>query len=193
MKRHGILLIWSAALSLSGCASYFNTGETDKFACPGIPNGVSCATPREAYNLSHGSTPDTRPVDSAGSATIGKSAPAPDASPVGASPMADFGRAVRGNEPRAVREAATVMRIKIFPWVDQNDDLHMGSVLFTEIQARRWSFGKESRSPVVIRGRPLEDPAPGSEARDQSSAGPILPTARSNPALLPRGGAKGDL
>lgn len=193
MKRLGFLLMSCTALSLSGCASYFNTGETDKFACPGIPNGVSCATPREAYNLSHGSTPDIRPADSAGSATFGKSAPAPEAAPVAPSPMVGVGRIVRGNEPRAVREAATVMRIKIFPWVDQNDDLHMGSVLFTEIQARRWSFGKESRSPVVIRGRPLDDPAPGSDVRDQASAGALPPTARSNPALLPRGGAKGDL
>lgn len=193
MKRLGLLMMSCAALWLPGCASYFNTGETDKFACPGIPNGVSCATPREAYNLSHGSTTDPRPADTAGSATAGKSAPTPDAGLAAPSPMAGFGRMMRGNEPRAVREAATVMRIKVFPWVDQNDDLHMGSVLFTEIQARRWSFGKESRSPVVIRGRPLEDPTSGSEARDQTTAGPLPPSARSNPALLPRDGAKGDL
>jgi len=46
------------------------------------------------------------------------------------------------NLPLPVLEPAKVMRIWIAPWEDSKKDLHWPSYLFTEIQPRKWSFGK---------------------------------------------------
>lgn len=40
-----------------------------------------------------------------------------------------------------VRTPATVMRIWIAPWIDKNDDLHLPSHLYTEVEPRKWSIG----------------------------------------------------
>lgn len=40
-----------------------------------------------------------------------------------------------------VRSPATVMRIWIAPWIDKNDDLHLPSYLYTEVEPRKWSIG----------------------------------------------------
>lgn len=185
---------------LPGCATYFNTGDTDKFVCPGIPKGVSCKTPREAYDLSTQGVAVVPPTAADGSITgalrdgAGDEADIPAPAAPAAATAAGLIQMARRSEPRAVREPATVMRIKVFPWVDGNDDLHMGSVLFTEIQGRRWSFGKSVPAPVVIRGRPLEDTDPDADARPGANpAGSPANSSRPNPGLLPRGGARGDL
>jgi conjugal transfer pilus assembly protein TraV len=35
------------------------------------------------------------------------------------------------------------MRIWIAPWIDKNDDLHLPSFLYTEVQARKWNLGEQ--------------------------------------------------
>ena len=179
MKRIAIL----AAIVLPGCATVLNTGDSDKLTCqPG--KGTSCATPMQAYAA-------TNP------AAVAASPPPPSRS-TGANAKGNqvlgAGRAVLSNVPKAVREPATIMRIKIYPWIDQNDDLHMGHVLYTEIQGRRWAMGKPvPRNATPIRTAPLEDPQAGAKVAAPEPATKPQESIGNGDPLLPKGGARGDL
>ncbi|TRZ64352.1 MAG: hypothetical protein D4S02_10915 [Rhodocyclaceae bacterium] len=179
----------AATVALTGCASFLNTGDSDNLSCS-PPN---CVTPRQAYQMSNGSI-DSLPVATAGMPMAAPAAPPAIAPPKGALGVA---RLAKAGAPTAIREPATIMRIKIFPWVDLNDDLHLGSTIYTEIQSRRWSFGKLApRIPVAMRGNPLDSAAP--EQREKPGDGPIKSAPAPAPSgdagsLLPKGGAKGDL
>lgn len=115
---------------LSGCAN-------NKYACKGQPDGVTCADPVTVYRL----TEDADQVVSSEGKSRGKSG----------EPMADNNKkrkeVVEGvlrppvDMARPVLEPAQVLRIWIAPWVDESQDLHGASYVFTEITPRRWSFG----------------------------------------------------
>jgi conjugal transfer pilus assembly protein TraV len=146
---------------LAGCASVLNTADHDEFACPGMPAGVMCKSPVQVYRATHGATHDrdsgtaepplkkTSPsaLDSFGDSsdlvsiqaekaarTKPPSLPLPTHLPLSQS--------ASPNLPLPILEPARVMRIWIAPWEDGKKDLHWPSYLFTEIQPRKWSFGK---------------------------------------------------
>ncbi|WP_370649226.1 TraV family lipoprotein [Cupriavidus sp. EM10] len=72
------------------------------------------------------------------------------------------GSAQANGTARPVRKPAQVMRIWIAPWIDSKDDLHYPSYLYTEVQPRRWSFGKSefAGKGMVVPHRELAAVAP---------------------------------
>lgn len=151
-------------LSLAGCASVFDpNGASATYTCedPNDPtttvDGVTCKTPIAIYKSTHGA-PEVRESDLPIGVTlkdynqgrVGGNENAPNAH----MPHPALGMTYHiGNrlEPqgqpdfaRPVRSPAQIMRIWIAPWIDQADDLHFPSYVYTEIQPRRWNFGVES-------------------------------------------------
>ena len=162
-----IFLLGIVAALLSGC-SVFAPGSSD-FACPGMPKGVTCKTPREVYDISTGKTPKK-----------GKAAKTGDYDP---SPVEVLLVGNGGNnlEPVPVLEQAKVMRIWIAPWEDSKKDLHWPSYLFTEIHPRKWSFGKSEFTgsrPVVphLMVRPSAQPSVPDRA-ESGRAGAVQPVS----------------
>lgn len=153
------------ALLLTGCASVLNTANHDEFACPGMPAGVMCKSPLQVYHATdeanHGVTPDRNSVtaapakrsggktsqatsdDGSGLVSLQTEKAARDKPPALPLPLHfPIAQSASPNLPLPVLEPAKVMRIWIAPWEDSKKDLHWPSYLFTEIQPRKWSFGK---------------------------------------------------
>ncbi|WP_394697362.1 type IV conjugative transfer system lipoprotein TraV [Pseudoxanthomonas japonensis] len=42
----------------------------------------------------------------------------------------------------AYRESAKIMRIFVAPWEDEQGDLHMGGIIYSEIEPRKWRVGQ---------------------------------------------------
>ncbi|APO97734.1 MULTISPECIES: TraV family lipoprotein [Xanthomonas] len=42
----------------------------------------------------------------------------------------------------AYRESAKIMRIYVAPWEDEQGDLHMGGIIYSEIEPRKWRVGQ---------------------------------------------------
>lgn len=156
-----IFLLGVVVSLLSGC-SIFAPGSSD-FACPGMPKGVTCKTPREVYDISTGKTPKK-----------GKAAKAGDYDP---SPVEVLlvGRGGSNLEPVPVLEQAKVMRIWIAPWVDKNKDLHWPGMIFTQVQARQWSVGNDNfegiEPPVPHRSMSMGPPLSKKSSEGESGDG----------------------
>lgn len=157
------------ALLLTGCASVLNTADHNEFACPGMPAGVMCKSPLQVYHAtddsSHGATPDRDSVTAApakrsggqtsqatsddgfGLVSLQTEKAARDKPPALPLPLhlpthLPNSQSASPNLPLPILVPAKVMRIWIAPWEDSKKDLHWPSYLFTEIQPRKWSFGK---------------------------------------------------
>lgn len=163
------LLPLTLVLMLTGCANVLNTANHDEFACPGMPDGVMCKSPLQVYHAthdaSHGATPDrdsepAAPAKGSGSQTsqaafddgsglvsrqtvkAARDKPSALTLPLHLPTHLPNAQSMSPNLPLPVLEPAKVMRIWIAPWEDSKKDLHWPSYLFTEIQPRKWSFGK---------------------------------------------------
>ena len=155
----------SAVILLAGCASTLNTADHDAFACPGMPAGVICKSPVQVYRATNGATHDRDSVPVAPS--VKQASPASLDSFTDGSDLVSIQteksarertsipplstqfpahlpitESASPNLPLPILEPARVMRIWIAPWEDGKKDLHWPSYLFTEIQPRKWSFGK---------------------------------------------------
>lgn len=57
----------------------------------------------------------------------------------------------------AYRESAKIMRIFVAPWEDERGDLHMGGVIYSEIEPRKWRIGQRvpdaSNTFSLLRGQ----------------------------------------
>lgn len=152
MKRILALAVMIGALQ--GC-SILNTVANNEFSCPGMPNGVSCKTPREVYNMTNGDK-------AASSGTAAGDVPTyVFATKPGSGQLA----------PVPVLEQAKVMRVWIAPWVDSNKDLHWPGLMFTEIRPRKWHFGEEAFDGVEppVPHRMYESASQTQEKADGSS------------------------
>ncbi|ABO59644.1 type IV conjugative transfer system lipoprotein TraV (plasmid) [Burkholderia vietnamiensis] len=138
-------------LLATGCSSVFNTADNDSFSCPGMPQGIICKTPMAVYKSTNHMPaptdndtpygPNVKQVgvkfgDDQGNVVRPELAASAASSLPGLTPVSATASA------RPVRTPAQVMRIWIAPWIDSKDDLHYPSYLFTEVQPRRWSYGK---------------------------------------------------
>lgn len=197
-------------LLASGCGTVLNTADSDEYGCTPGEAKVTCRTPTAIYRSTNGSPPVvetdapvawSKLIRDTGGELVEEAADAdakvrgaaraenPQASARGASSdrgvpglnahtLGLVGATVGG---RPVREPAQVMRIWIAPWIDKNDDLHYPSYLFTEIQPRRWTFGKQAfagRGVVV----PHKDFASTEPQRSTASAAEQAPRASAKPA-----------
>lgn len=151
-----IVLVLVVSTFLGGC-SVFSPGGSEEFACPGMPKGVVCKTPREVYKLSDKEKPKKGGKSSAGEMPLYVFATQPQD---------------RNLAPVPVLEQATVMRIWISPWVDRNKDLHWPGLVFTQIQPRQWHFGQDEfdgvEPPVPHK---MYDSTPTVPARAEPSTG----------------------
>lgn len=126
--RFKLLALGASVLFLQGC-SVLSPGSSD-YACPGMPKGVVCKTPRAVYDISTGvsgkngkSTYNPGPVEAI---LVGR----------------DHGDV--NTEPLPVLEQARVMRIWIAPWTDKNKDQHWPGLIFTVMQTHQWRVGDDS-------------------------------------------------
>ena len=138
---------------VAGCSSV----GSSRPSCPGYPEGVSCKSPAEVYEMTHGD--EWRhviegPHDEGTNTQSGGPAAPELPSPV------EMARqmALPPGSPVPVMEPAQAMRIWIAPWVDGNQDLHWPEYVFTEVTPRRWSWGEKPvrsstlSAPVMMRG-----------------------------------------
>ncbi|WP_049820962.1 TraV family lipoprotein [Methylibium petroleiphilum] len=204
-----LLLAMGVTLLASGCGTILNTAGSDEYGCTPGEAKVTCRTPTAIYRSTNGSPPVAE-TDSpvAWSKLIrGTSGALVEEQPDAAAPIPGVARSdASGGERRTpnersvpglnaqtlglvgatiggrpVREPAQVMRIWIAPWIDKNDDLHYPSYLFTEVQARRWTFGKQAfagRGVVV----PHKDFASTDPQRSTASAAEQAPRGFAKPA-----------
>ena len=190
------LLPWSIAFLLAGCASALNTADHDEFACPGMPAGVMCKSPVQVYHATHGRDSVTaepsknreEPAsldfldDGSGLASIqtDKVARVRQSTQPFPLPLA-IAQSASPNLPLPVLEPARVMRIWIAPWEDGKKDLHWPSYLFTEIQPRKWSFGKSEFTgsrPVIPYLMVMPSAQPAVPGRAESGrAGAVQPVS----------------
>lgn len=171
------LLPLSIASLLAGCASALNTADREKFSCPGMPAGVMCKSPVQVYRDTDGrDSLAAEPVEnSVGPDAVGKPALQALSPPlfIASSPPASL--------PLPVLEPAKILRIWIAPWEDGKKDLHWPSYLFTEIQPRKWSFGKTEFTgsrPVVPHLMAISSAQPTvSDRGDSGRAGAVQPVS----------------
>jgi conjugal transfer pilus assembly protein TraV len=193
MKKR-LLIATLLPLLATGCASTFNTADNDTFSCPGMPQGIICKTPFAVYkstNQMPAATDSDMPIgqtvkgvrsgDDRGNVASPEQVSANSASLPGLTPAS----AIATNS-RPIRTPAEVMRIWIAPWTDSKDDLHYPSYLFTEVQARRWSFGKTEfgGQGLVVPHHDLVAASTTSKQAESSSSGGKNGVLRS-----PEGGA----
>ncbi|GMG94823.1 conjugal transfer pilus assembly protein TraV [Cupriavidus metallidurans] len=198
------LLLATLPLLATGCSSILNTADNDSFSCPGMPQGIICKTPLAVYkstNQMPQPTESDRPFGSSGARGVqagddqgnvarpeltgGVAAGAP-----GLIQTSVPGSAQANGTARPVRKPAQVMRIWIAPWIDSKDDLHYPSYLYTEVQPRRWSFGKSEfagkgmvvphRELAAVAPIPQESGRPNGKPAAQRTPGGDAPQADAN-------------
>ncbi|WP_425953170.1 type IV conjugative transfer system lipoprotein TraV [Ralstonia pseudosolanacearum] len=177
-------------LLAAGCSSYLNTADNDSFTCPGMPQGIICKTPMAVYKSTNQMPAPTDSDLPIGSKLVGVKfgddqgnvARPERAEKVQTSmPGLTASSSTASNAmARPVRTPAQVMRIWIAPWIDSKDDLHYPSYLFTEVQPRRWSFGKTefAGKGMVVPHRELAAVAPVPQGPAQPNG---KPAAQKNP------------
>ena len=188
------------AFLLAGCASALNTADHDEFACPGMPAGVVCKSPVKVYRATNGTTDDRDSVtpepparsgnsalldslnDGSGLVSIQTEKAARNKAPSLPLPLRlSLNQSASPNLPLPVLEPAKVMRIWIAPWEDSRKDLHWPSYLFTEIQPRKWSFGKSEFTgshPVIPHLMAMPSAQPSVPDRAESGrAGAVQPVS----------------
>ncbi|MBF0609498.1 MAG: type IV conjugative transfer system lipoprotein TraV [Magnetococcales bacterium] len=136
MRISCLLLV--CLLLLAGCGS-LGIGK-DEFSCPGgSTDAARCMSTREVYAATDRSdhVPPPAPVQQKGEEKKPESVPPANQVPA----SRDALPVLAANLPIPVRSQAKIMRILIFPWEDNDGDLHGGEYVFTEIVGRRWNLG----------------------------------------------------
>lgn len=144
---------------ISGCSSF---GNSD-FACPGMPNGVSCTPTRDLYNATNGGELPRASHGQSASVSArdpdNKSDQVVKSEPVTDAVIDTFVTPTLPDRPVPIRTPSQVMRIWISSWEDTDSgSLVSPGYVYTEIEPRRWVLGKpESAAEKHDRlFRPLE-------------------------------------
>ena len=181
------LLLAAVPFLATGCSSMLNTADNDSFSCPGMPQGIICKTPLAVYKSTNQMPQPTESDQPFGSKARGVQAgddlgnvARPELTSGGAAGAPGLiqtsfsGSAEATASARPVRKPAQVMRIWIAPWIDSKDDLHYPSYLYTEVQPRRWSFGKTefAGKGMVVPHRELAAVAPIPQESGRPNAKP---------------------
>lgn len=167
-------------LTLAGCA----IGKSD-FACSGIPEGVSCMSASQVYEASKQTN---------GPVTGNPEKDLPEAARAGERGQKPVSGWIHQVESGALplRTPSRVMRIWVAPWEGEDADLHLSTLVYTEIESRRWMIGNAS-SKRVREITPLKANAvmpsvaasPTTAARPSSTSASNTTTAKNVP--LPYG------
>ena len=136
-------LVLGSVLLLSGCASFWNIGESE-FMCDGMPSDTpekaECLSAREAYFATNdGAVP--RPM-------LRKTKEQEEAIDHVSAQQYTNDQIVKEyvtpnlpDRPVPIRTPAKVMRIWVSPWEDDAGDLNTVGYIYTEIEPRRWVIG----------------------------------------------------
>lgn len=139
-------LIALSMLSLGGCTDLTLLGDRlHEYSCKGLPDKPSCKSAREVYE-------QTNHINSFETGTSNvKQGPAnaekkgdsvePSSSQTEYRPQSHLGASLVPGQIVPVRTSPTVMRIWFAPWETADGDLHMPSMVFSEIQQRTWQIG----------------------------------------------------
>jgi conjugal transfer pilus assembly protein TraV len=143
-----ILRVAALTASLSLLASCASIGYgNEEFGCKGIPAGKECSTTEEVYQATDGDMSES-PWKKAGKLRQGKNSKT--------SPTVVVKRTKivlpSHSDPIPLRTPAQVMRIWIAPWEDKDGDLHMASLVYSEIEHRRWVVGSKVGDAGLGRG-----------------------------------------
>jgi len=145
-KSINAVALTAVATLFTGCAAALNPVGESSFSCPGMPQGVTCKTPKAVYKSTQGILPNaesdmpmpgTVPLDT--NRAVQKKAVKKVAKQ-----STEVDQLIQAKPPKValpVRSSSQVMRIWVAPWIDRNDDLHVPSFLYTEINARKWNVG----------------------------------------------------
>ncbi len=123
---------------ISGCAA-LGVGKSE-YSCPGGAEGVHCMSARQVYQATHSSdevkpTSGSKAQDDENNTKIIVERTSRIAVP-------------RIHQPLPIRTQASVMRIWMAPWEDDDGDLHADGFLYTEIEGRKWNLGERFVSPA---------------------------------------------
>jgi conjugal transfer pilus assembly protein TraV len=142
-KMIQLTTILLSALSTTACVST----HTDQYGCKGMEEGVRCIDTMSALEVTKIENWKERTkggLDKDGNLIV----------PTTENPDKRFNLVVQAprigevsnpvKTPLPILRQAEVLMIWIAPWVDEMKDLHMESIIFTEITPRKWSFGEES-------------------------------------------------
>lgn len=135
-----------ALVVLTGCASNYN--------CKGLPKGVTCMSAREVYEAT-----DYAESISQDATEVRKGQAAYVAGVSGATAPNEAVQQFHADGPVPIRTPEKLMRIWVGPWEDSEGSLHMPTVIYTEIEKRRWTIGEmltnpqASLSPLDVRSR----------------------------------------
>lgn len=153
-----------------------NTGDTDQFSCPGMPNGVVCKGPREVYELTNGDVTSVT-ADSLKKNETKKTLPndriVTKKAPNETLPLA-YAPSEAGMQPEPLVTQTRVLRIWVAPWVDKSNNLHWPGLMFAKIQKSEWNFGQDNFEdvdppvPHLINGG--SEPMPVSQEQQGSPA-----------------------
>jgi len=140
-------MIIAAMVTLSGCANQLISGNSN-FGCSGIPNGKPCISTEDAYEDSNRSLSKSAWRDD----SKGTGKPTKAVKVVANIEQTKNIMLPESDDPKPIRTPANVMRIWVAPWEDKHGDLHMSSLVYTEIKARRWIVGEAVEGGVGGRG-----------------------------------------
>lgn len=158
-----LVLILSMTV-FSGCAT------SSKYACKGQPDGVICADPVAVYHMTEErdevTTKNEKKMD-------GAQTKREEVMNSIMRPPVDMAK--------PVLEPAQVLRIWLAPWVDEAQDLHGASYVFTEITPRRWTMG--------VRGAAIPHAPHAFQMLERSTRrdGDGIPLVTSQPIAAPKG------
>lgn len=160
-----------ALLLLTGCT----IGRSD-FSCP-MPNGIACMSAREVYNRSvAGDLNKDGPTEVAGTGSAAGSGGQP---PMDRFPLAPWTNAPSLDAPQPLRAPPKIMRIWVPPFEDKGGDLHMPSLVYVELEPRRWLVG-EREVPVNQRLTPIDvrTSSPGASAQGEPVPAQSVPSSQ---------------
>lgn len=127
------LVLCGLLLALSGCGANYN--------CKGLPEGVACKSAREVYNA----TDYAEFLGTNADGTVFKGI-----TPQNSAHFGTVASAVQGYNPTGpipIRTPEKLMQIWIGPWEDSQGSLHMPTVIYTEIENRKWVIGERTVDP----------------------------------------------
>ncbi|MEZ9922353.1 TraV family lipoprotein, partial [Vibrio breoganii] len=53
---------------------------------------------------------------------------------------------------QVLRKDVRVLRIWVAPWVDKSDDLHLSTLVYTDIEKRKWEVGTvDEQAPKIVK------------------------------------------
>lgn len=166
------LLAVCAVFTLNGCSSVMNTGDTDKFDCPGMPNGIVCKGPREVYGLTNGDAGEVTQGSLEKTKTMPNDKIVDKKTPPATVPLT-YTPGDAGVQPEPLVTQTKVLRIWVAPWVDKSNNLHWPGLMFAKIQTSEWNFGQDNFEgvdppiPHLIDSTAETAPAPQSQNQGQ--------------------------